>query len=392
MASIRKEVTKTGRVSYRVQVYKGVNPKTGKKSYAVRRGFDSYKKATIAAAKLELAVSEGSLDVGKPQARTFQSVYVDWYESYVNTVQESTWARTAGMFDNHILPIFGSMFIDKIERKDAQDAINKWHEKTTANYRRWYNYTVSVLDYALENGLLDRNPIKGIKLPKKERKPGDELPNFWTREELAQFFAKINKKADFNIFVMFRVLAYSACRRGELLALEWVDVNFKDNTIRINKTLTQGKKGKQKIQAPKTAAGKRTVPIDAETMAYLKQWRHEQQMQMLRRGYNTLQPHQLVFANTKNGYHCLNTPGKRLKKIIDDNKLPHKITVHGFRHSAISNMLIAGVPITAVQHIVGHSDPTVILKIYAHVTEKEEREATNALAEYYASSQAKNTI
>lgn len=384
MASISKYETKSGKVLYRVQVYMGVNPKTGRKQYKVKRGIDSPKKATLVAARLELAVNNGDLQAEPSKNVTFREVYEEWYSVYIDTVRESTWARTAGMFDNHILPVFGKMRIAKITRRDVQEAVKKWFDETTANYRRWYNYVVAVIDYAVEMEYMKDNPAKGIKLPRHDDPAGDKDENFWTREQLIKFFSCIDKRDDFDIFIMFRVLAYSACRRGELLALEWDDVNFKDGAIRINKTVTQGERGKQIIQSTKTAAGKRTVPIDAETMNYLKEWRHVQQRRMLVLGYNTLQPHQLVFANTKNGYHCLNTPGKRLRKIMDDNKLEPRISIHGFRHSAISNMLIAGVPITAVQRIVGHSDPTVILQTYAHVSEKEERAATNALADYMA--------
>ena len=117
-------------------------------------------------------------------------------------------------------------------------------------------------------------------------------------------------------------------------------------------------------------------------MAYLKRWRKIQQETFLQLGINTMQPNQLLFTNTKNGYQSLNTPSKRLHKLQDDNGLTPRITIHGFRHSFISNLLIAGVPVTSVQKLVGHTDPTITLGVYAHVSAKQESEATAALAKY----------
>lgn len=386
MATVSKYFTKSGSKRWKVVVFGGRDPQTGKKKWIVRGGFkgpEGKKEATLTGARLELAINSGDYEDTRQQKPVlFRDVYAEWYGNYINTVRESTWSRTDGMFQNHILPAFGDKRVDTITTRDVQKVVKKWFEGTKANYKRWYNYVGSVMDYSLRQGYIKKNPCAAVVLPKHDDAAGDPFENFWTRDQMNHFFDCIDKKQDFDIFIMFRVLAFSGVRRGELLALTWQDVNFKDSSIRVNKTLTQGKKGRQIVQAPKTKAGRRTVPLDRETMAYLKQWRHVQQEQQLILGYNTLKPQQLVFANTRNGYHSLNTPGKRLKKIIRDNDLKPRITVHGFRHSFISNLLIAHVPITSVQRLVGHSDPTVILQTYAHVTQKEEREATATLADY----------
>lgn len=382
MASFSKYQTKDGKEFWRAQVFAGNDPQTGRKKYKVRRGFRTKKEATVVAARLELAISNGSIDEEKPTPVLFKDVYEEWYGNYINTVRESTWARTAGMFNNHILPAFGDKRIATITTKDVQKAVKHWFELTTANYKRWYNYVSSVMDYAVRQGYMKKNPAKAVVLPHHDDPVGDAPENFWTKEQMNQFFNCIDKKKHFDIFIMFRTLAYTGVRRGELLALTWNDVSFKQNSIKINKTLTQGNKGRQIVQAPKTRAGRRTIPVDDETIAYLKRWRRIQQEHFFRLGINTMKPDQLLFTNSKNGYQSLNTPSKRLRKIQADNKLTPRITIHGFRHSFISNLLIAGVPVTSVQKLVGHTDPTITLGVYAHVSAKQESEATATLAKY----------
>ena len=63
-------------------------------------------------------------------------------------------------------------------------------------------------------------------------------------------------------FVFFRLLAFSGMRRGECLALTWEDINFKENTIVINKTISQGINHYQVINPPKTKKSMRKIIID----------------------------------------------------------------------------------------------------------------------------------
>ncbi|MCH7260688.1 tyrosine-type recombinase/integrase, partial [Lactiplantibacillus sp. ME-2] len=110
---------------------------------------------------------------------------------------------------------------------------------------------------------------------------------------------------------------------------------------------------------------------------------HKQQREYyLFLGFNTLQPDQLVFANTKNGFKSLNTPGKWLKRIITDYHLTPSITVHGFRHSHASALFAAGATIKEVQTRLGHEDVATTLNVYTHVTKGQNQQAANKLANY----------
>lgn len=88
MASIKSYTTKSGDKRYSIQLYAGINPQTGKPKRIHRKGFRTQKEATLAASRLELELATG--DLHQDNNILFEEVYREWYESYINTVREST--------------------------------------------------------------------------------------------------------------------------------------------------------------------------------------------------------------------------------------------------------------------------------------------------------------
>ncbi len=379
MASFKQYELQDGTKLWKTDVYLGIDPQTGKPKHTVRRGFKTKKEASLVASRIELEVSQGNLE--KENNILFSAVYKEWYQAYINTVSESTWNRTAGMFDNHILPALGKYRIRTITINQVQRAVNKWFKVASYNYKRWYNYTVSVFEFAIKQGYIQKNVAKMATLPKRRPRVGDAPENFWDKDQLETFFSYLDIEKEPEKFTLFRVLAFCGVRRGECLALTWDDVNFTENTLRVNKTLTQGERGKQIIQSPKTKNSRRTIELDPITINYLKHWKAVQKRKYFMLGYNTLQPKQLIFANNKNGYKSLNTPAKWLKPIIADHNLK-PITIHGFRHSHCSALFSAGASIKEVQLRLGHADVATTLNIYSHVTKNQNKEVAQKLVNY----------
>ena len=313
----------------------------------------------------------------------FETVYHEWYDVYINTVRESTTVRVSNMFANHILPAFGNMRIRSITLNTLQSAVNGWSKEVKRNYKRWYYYTRQVFQYALKVGYIDNNPAMLVTIPKIDTSWQRDPNKFWTKQQLIHFFSYIDPVEDAEKYTLFRVLGYTGIRRGECLALTWQDINFKQSTMAINRTLTQGHGGKQIIQPPKTNKGKRVIPIDEVTFGHLKHWRHAQQRLYLTLGYNTMAPGQLIFANTKNRYKSLNTPGKWLHAIIDDkpDEFP-QITIHKLRHTFTSLLFESGATIKEVQDLLGDSDVSTVMNVYAHVSKKQQKQASDKFARF----------
>ncbi|TPR38588.1 tyrosine-type recombinase/integrase [Apilactobacillus micheneri] len=379
MASIKSYTTKNGDKRYKFQLYAGLNSQTGKPKHLSRSGFKNKKEATLEASRLELEVAQGGIK--QENNIKFSEVYEQWYQAYINTVRESTYARTDGMFKNHIIPAFGNKRIRTIKINEVQRAINKWFKIAPNNFKKWFNYTSNVFDYAIKEQYIKDNPCKLVNIPKKQVEYGDKPANFWDKKQLLNFFECIDPSKELEKYTLFRVLAFAGLRRGECLALTWDDINMSEQTIRINKTLTQGVKGKQIVQAPKTRKGRRTLKMDSKTMNYLKEWRLRQKKVFFMLGFNTFKKSQLVFASRTNNHKCLNTPAKWLKKIIKANNLK-PITVHGFRHTHASALFSAGASIKEVQERLGHEDIQTTMDIYTHVTNQQNKEAVKKLVNY----------
>ena len=288
MTQITKYTKKDGSTAYKFQTYLGTDPATGKQKFTTRRGFASLKDAKLAASRLKLEVEETGFSNNEIQL--FQDVYELWLEQYRNTVKESTLQKTMELFKNHILPAFSTMKMEKITAAFCQKKINEWF-KFHSKYNVMKNYTSAVLKFAIRMDLIKNNPMDKITVPRKMAKvdQDDEL-KYYNKEELQQFFSccKEDSAQSNNLLwiTLFRLLAFSGMRKGEALALTWTDLDFKSETVSINKTLSRGLENRLIIQTPKTASRKRTIVLDAITLSMLKTWRKRQAMDFLKIGYN----------------------------------------------------------------------------------------------------------
>lgn len=381
MATFKQYETKDGRKLWRFKAYLGIDPQTGKRRDTSRGGFKTKTEAADAAAALRIQTKQQGLERKVQKKYTFAEVYEEWLDNYKNTVRESTWSKTVGFFDIHILPAFEKKFIERITTRDVQRAVKQWAAETTQNYKRWFIFTKQIFNYAIEQGYCETNPAARVTLPRKQDTAGSGKLKSWTPEQMQKFFSCIDRDTDPEVYAMFYTLAASGMRRGELLALTWADVKFSENSISVNKTLAAGVKGRLMIDAPKTRTSRRIIPMDAGAMKVLQWWRLKQAQWLLALGVRGDVRKQLVFSNNKNGLHSLDTPHKRLRTICDDNGLEY-ISVHGFRHSAISNMLAAGVDVPTVQKRMGHASPEITLKVYAHVSKEQAQKAAEIGAKY----------
>ena len=121
-------------------------------------------------------------------------------------------------------------------------------------------------------------------------------------------------KKNLQWYTIFRVLIYGGLRRGELLALEWSEVNFKDSQITINKNLGVGENQKVILTSPKNKNSIRTIDMDPETILCIKELK-----------LRSTSP--IVFPNTKGDYKRLSDIDDRLKRALKNLGLkPIRVT------------------------------------------------------------------
>lgn len=382
MAMIKQYQKKNGEKAWYFKTYLGIDPITGKKRYTTKRGFRTQKEAKIALARLEMDIEKNGLSLLDKKIETFSEIYHLWYEQYKNTVKQSTLFVQKNAITKHILPRFGSLPLDKITVSYCQKQVNDWF----SYYQKYSNLiglTSRIIDYGIQLGQITTNPMKQVIRPRKSRQIDQmeyQAP-FYNKEQLEEFLTLLEEQENLQIFTMFRVLAFTGLRKGELQGLRWKDIDFIKNILTVNQTLAKDLAGKEIFQTPKTKHSKRTISLDKKTLAILKTWKKEQQRRYLKLGINTLKNEQLLFTNIDNEPLYLDYLNNFLKTFLRNNNL-QKITIHGFRHTHCSLLFEAGVSIKEVQERLGHTDIKTTMDIYAHVTEKAKEQTAEKYAAY----------
>lgn len=367
---------------FKVRGYLGVDPLTGKQVNINKGGFNTKKEANNYLRKAILDLENSKyLVVKKEKKNTYQEAYEEWIEIYRNNVKESTLHKTMVVFRDHILPKFGKYKIDLISINSLQKQAYEWHSKYK-NYKKMINYTFAVFNYAFRMGYISSNPKDKFIMPKKVQEQQDDDLKYYTREELITLFKYLEKDATNEWFTFFRLLAYTGIRKGECLALTWNDIDFKNNTLTVNKTISVGLNNKQIIQDPKSFNSFRTISIDTNTMTILKKWKTEQASMLLKFGHNSMNKNQLLFSTaSRNKMYTLSKPRTILKKVCDKNNFKF-IHIHGFRHTHASLLFESGVTMESVKERLGHSDIQTTVNIYTHITQKNKDKTAKKFANY----------
>lgn len=218
---------------------------------------------------------------------------------------------------------------------------------------KYYNTSIGIIKY-IEH-------YKDINEIKKEMQ-------FFTYDQFIEFEKVIDV---FEWKAFFRILYFMGLRQGELQALTWNDVNFKNSTITINKTLTTKLKGENwTVSTPKTKNSNRILPFPKIIENDLKLMFNNA------KNYSDFKYSWFVFGNSipfkettickyKNNYCKLaNVP---------------QIRIHDFRHSCASFLINKGASIALVSKYLGHSNITITLNTYTHMYQSELMEMTNII-------------
>ncbi|ECB9830181.1 site-specific integrase [Listeria monocytogenes] len=385
---IKKYQKKNGTIAYMFKAYLGIDPVTEKKKYTTKRGFKSQQEAKKAYNRLMVQVQEN--DVVTDSQLLFSTLADEWLEQYKNTVRESTYVAQKLAYKKHIFPLFGNLKISKISIPYCQKQVNHWY----SYYKKYSNLiglTSSVFKYALSLRLIRNNPMDAVIRPKRKKRIDEERYSapYYEKEELLEFL-EITKNYPDPIYPIFRILAFTGLRKGELLALRWKDIDFEKNTLSVKQTLATCDKWEIKFQVPKTEKSLRTISIDSETSQVIKRWQLKQKEYFLKmRIQPTKDGTQLLFASEENKPLYLDYVNHNLKIIIKENNLK-RITPHGFRHTHCSLLFESGASIKEVQVRLGHTDIKTTMDIYTHVTKRQTEETANRFADFMRFSDEKS--
>ena len=389
MATFTKYQKKNGEVAWQFSAYLGINPRNGKPIKTTRRGFKNKK-----AAQLELAALQADFDniawlerKEKPSTdnytkkeHTFEDVYHLWYDSRSPSWKEASRIVMENFFNYHILPKYGNMNIENISTVYGQKVINEW-AKTSKSYTDMHSLSVSVVEYAVMLELIPSNKLSYVKVPKNQFNDKNETLKFYTHDELNTML-ELLKDYGINysgkmLYPIVRLLAYSGMRVSEALALTWDDIDFEQNKVNIDKTVTRIKGGIT-IGPTKTRKSKAKLIIDIDTMNILKKWQLYQKKYFFRLGSSNKN---LVFCNREAKLHYTSTIYGNLETFCKKYNLEFK-GIHALRHSHATILLESGVSIKDIQQRLRHTDIATTLNVYSHVSNTQQQNTVDRFSAY----------
>jgi integrase len=329
------------------------------------------KRKDAEAKRAELAVEMATGRYSSPTSATVEIAMQNWLadrQPKVKRVTFVTYERAARYVCEPVLRdgIIAYRGLGKIKLTDLQ----------TSEFRRWINAlrgrvghysanrAMAMLKTALDLAAEDLN-IKPPAMPKLDRVRGKAKKEILTPEQIAKIIAAAKADCKHGVFVATPFL--TGLRIGEMLGLNWADINFDRNEIHVRRV--QEHDGKT-FEATKTDAGMRTIPMGATLRDLLLDWseRCPQLDGELVRVFPTRGKRQPWPKPRLGGGGPLLYSNYRMqiwKPFLKRLGLP-EVTPHSARHSYISTLQAAGIEIATVAKLAGHASPTTTLEIYSH--------------------------
>ena len=229
----------------------------------------------------------------------------------------------------------------------------------------------AALQEALKLELLARNVCDPVSPPKRE---GSEV-EILDADQIATVFTAI--KGD-RLYPIAALAIATGMRRGELLALQWRDVDLERGTLSVERSLEQIGKG-LRFKGPKSRHGKREISLPPSAIEGLRQHRRQQLELRLQLGVGKPADDALVFSDHEGKPISPNNLSTWWRRAIA--KLPNvsHVKFHALRHSHASALIAAGVDLVKVSRRLGHGSATITLNVYAHLFNKTDDDAAKAI-------------
>ena len=264
-----------------------------------------------------------------------------------------------------IAPSLGHLRLSELARERIEiwlaDLIRR------ASSRRMVTQSVASLRMILSTAVSwDRirvNPAARLRLPAPETHRRQSVERVLTEEQLTRLFA--DGPGTLRIATLLRAAAEAGLRRGEIIGLRWGDVHLEERRIEVRRSVwhVDGAWGE------KSAKGRRArkVAISDSTCALFTDWYAES---VTRGGAD---PRGYVWFGTKGAPMNAHSPTQAVTRalvrtgLVDDDDGRPLVTLHGLRHTCGSILLARGVPLIVVSRHLGHADPNITARVYAHL-------------------------
>ncbi|MDN4600007.1 site-specific integrase [Paenibacillus sp. F6_3S_P_1C] len=336
----------------------------------------------------------------KPEKLTFNDfVFKDWYNNYArDELSPATLEVYQTHLDSRLIPRFGHMqlgeiksmhilnFLKDLEQPGARlDGKSDGLDAGTIGYI--YRVLKNILSRAKEWNYIETNPMEGVKKPKDKNARAKQLmklenPQYYEEKE-AQLVVDALYKESRKWRLLILGSMFGGWRRGELIALEWPNVNFEEGTLTVNNNIPLSKNGKAIEKSPKSISSHRNVDFPEWYMKELEDYYDEWIRERKRLGTKWLGgDRQYVFHNGEGNPYYYQHPSKWWRRFCTRHEIRY-IKFHGLRHSSGTLLLEDESEnnfdsiLKVIQERLGHSRLSTSADIYVHATKKIKKRSAN---------------
>ena len=312
---------------------------------------------------------------GEMTLTEFAQVFVD---EYVRTLRYTTQKIYLNNFNNHILPVLGGYKLKNISPLMIQKLVNELNKTLSPlSVRSAYANLARAFHFAVKWEKAEKNPCVQTTLPKVQKTNMEEL---YSIEDIKRLVAVYEKESNSMHKAAFFLALGCGLRNSEIRALTISDIDFKANTISVNKQMSmikndQGKE-RDKPMDPKTDSSKRKIFMPVFVSEVLKE--HIRTMQYIPITKYLFFSHVTKVPVTK---HALS---KRFKNVLENNNLPN-LRFHDLRHLHATLLIHAGANVQATAKRLGHSSVNTTIQVYIHSMEDMDKLTSELINEKYAS-------
>ena len=276
-------------------------------------------------------------------------------------IKESTYSNYSNIISNHIIPELGNIKLSNLNNKLIQEYLINKYKTGRLDGNGGLSYKTirdiiavvkSSLKYAIKEEMIN-NINLDFTYPKIANKDKIYIMPKKDQERLITYIKQDENTRSLGILLAL----YSGIRIGELCALQWKDIDFKNNILHINKTLQRiyikdNKESVSKIiiTNPKTHNAERDIPLNKGFAHILKKHQTESNKYILSNCDKWIEPR---------------TYRRYFKKCLDKAKIG-QINFHGLRHTFATNCIKLGVDYKTVSELLGHANVNITLNLYVH--------------------------
>lgn len=384
-------IEKRGDNTYRLVYFCGKNL-DGSPARHTKTVHCTKKEAKVELAKFVAEVEKGNVIEGN--SITFEEFVEIWKRDYGSKeLAPTTYARYLAILKTRILPYFGKFKLDKIRPtgimkfydmldKDTQirriksnngyRTLKPLSQKTILEHHRLIR---AMLHKAVYWQLLFNNPCERVQ-PPRSRKP---KRRYYDDEQCKVLLSKLNELSTENIKykVAITLTVFTGVRLGELMGLEWSDIDFTNGIVSINKSSQYLADKGVFTKTPKTESSIRDVAIPDFVVSLLEEYKSWYEEQKSIYGELWTNSNRLFVQSDGKPMHP-STISKWFVKFVKEIGLP-VINFHGLRHTNATLLISQNIDVAVVAARLGHAQITTTFNFYVHPIISHNKSAGNVL-------------